>query len=270
MSRVTKMSTSIQRVLLRFDDICPTMNWRVWEEIEDVLRTENLKPILAVIPDNHDHRLVVAPANPHFWTLVREWQSLGWTIALHGYQHVYENRNPGLMGITPQSEFAGLDRERQAAKLKAGLSIFADNGVEVNSWVAPSHSFDQVTLELLANNGIMTVSDGLTNRPFKDSRGILWIPCQMWEEVQPRRSGVWTVCYHHNRWGPDHIDRFRRNVAKFKENLTSVVHILKERPWRPLAPFERLQAWGRGIWWFRGRRILRRCIYIHKSSGQRN
>src|SRR5688572_15384620 len=39
--------------LLRFDDICPTMNWRVWAEIESVLIQREIKPLLAVVPDNH-------------------------------------------------------------------------------------------------------------------------------------------------------------------------------------------------------------------------
>ena len=53
--------------LLRFDDICPTMNWRVWAEIETVLVQRQFKPILAVVPDNRDPELQVDTPADDFW-----------------------------------------------------------------------------------------------------------------------------------------------------------------------------------------------------------
>ena len=253
----SKADNGRQMVLLRFDDICPTMNWQVWEQAEGLLRHLKLKPILAVVPDNRDPRLRVSAPLPDFWARVRQWQSLGWTIALHGYQHVYVNRSPGLMGITPQSEFAGLIREEQAAKLQAGLRILLDNGVSTDTWVAPAHSFDRTTLELLSRNGIRNVSDGLTCRPFTDARGLVWIPCQLWEEVEPQRHGVWTVCYHHNGWSEASARQFRANVTKFRERITSVPDVLAQGPWPGLSLGERLRASTAGWWRFGGRRAVR-------------
>ena len=43
--------------LVRFDDICPTMNWEAWEQVENVLVSEGIRPILAVVPDNRDENL---------------------------------------------------------------------------------------------------------------------------------------------------------------------------------------------------------------------
>ena len=45
--------------LIRFDDICPTMNWVIWTEIDEILTTEGIKPILAVIPDNRNPVLFI-------------------------------------------------------------------------------------------------------------------------------------------------------------------------------------------------------------------
>ncbi|HET8715597.1 MAG TPA: DUF2334 domain-containing protein, partial [Holophagaceae bacterium] len=98
------------RYILRFDDICPTMNWEVWEAIEALLDRHGVKPILAVVPDNQDPKLQVDAPRADFWDRVRGWQAKGYTIALHGYQHRYINRNAGIMGLTHQSEFAGLPR----------------------------------------------------------------------------------------------------------------------------------------------------------------
>src|SRR5213594_2026420 len=67
-------SMSHAQYLLRFDDICPTMNWRVWAEIESVLIQRRLKPILAVVPDNRDPGLQVDTPVADFWERARAWQ----------------------------------------------------------------------------------------------------------------------------------------------------------------------------------------------------
>ena len=92
--------------LVRFDDLCPTMNWDIWERVEDILIRNSVTPILSIVPDNQDPRLDVAPTQPAFWSRVREWQGRGWTIGLHGYQHLYLSRSAGIVGTRPLSEFA--------------------------------------------------------------------------------------------------------------------------------------------------------------------
>src|SRR5262245_38354882 len=72
------------RYLIRFDDICSTMNWLVWDAIESQLIRYAVRPILAVVPDNRDPNLIVDPPRSDFWERVRRWQSRGYTIALHG------------------------------------------------------------------------------------------------------------------------------------------------------------------------------------------
>jgi hypothetical protein len=110
--------------VLRFDDLCPTMNWAAWDAIEQTLMELQVKPILAVVPDNRDNKLRVGPSNERFWERMRACQTRGWTVALHGYQHTYVNRNPGILGIWPQSEFAGLPAKEQERKILTGLQIF--------------------------------------------------------------------------------------------------------------------------------------------------
>src|SRR5436190_22452251 len=87
------------KFLLRFDDICPTMNWDIWSEIEATMVRLRIKPILAVVPDNRDPVLQVAPPVSDFWQRVRNWQDLGWTMALHGYQHLYTAKDSGLVAL---------------------------------------------------------------------------------------------------------------------------------------------------------------------------
>src|SRR4051794_35356495 len=59
------------RYLVRFDDICPGMNWPVWREIEKILADTGVKPMLAVVPSNEDAHLDVGPREPRFWEHVR-------------------------------------------------------------------------------------------------------------------------------------------------------------------------------------------------------
>src|SRR5437660_1103665 len=83
------------RFLIRFDDVCPTMNWAIWNDLESLLGSIGVKPIVAVVPDNRDPALVVAPAVSDFWDRVRGWKARGWSIGIHGHQHVYRTSSPG-------------------------------------------------------------------------------------------------------------------------------------------------------------------------------
>src|ERR1051326_483182 len=105
------------RFLLRFDDICPTLNWRVWSRLESILERHRVKPLLAVVPDNRDAKLMVDAPDPDFWARVRDWQARGWTIALHGYQHAYVTTDSGIVGLNAYSEFAGLAYAEQKRKI---------------------------------------------------------------------------------------------------------------------------------------------------------
>ena len=93
----------------------------MWDRIAAVLDELAIQPIVAIVPDNRDPSLNVAPPREDFWERVRGWQAAGWFIALHGHQHLYETRDAGLMGINPFSEFAGLPYETQKLKLVSAI-----------------------------------------------------------------------------------------------------------------------------------------------------
>jgi predicted deacetylase len=210
--------------LLRFDDICPTMNWRVWEEVEAVLRQNQLRPILAVVPDNCDPVLRVGPPNVAFWERVRLWQRAGWAVAIHGYQHLYVTKQRGLVGRRPLSEFAGLGVEQQRLKLTRGIEMFRLEGVSPAIWVAPGHTFDAVTVSLLPELGIRIVSDGFFCWPYLDAQGLFWIPQQL-SSLRWVPNGVWTVCHHVNAWRENHIALFRAEIARHRERIVSVEQV---------------------------------------------
>jgi hypothetical protein len=189
----------------------------------------------------------VDPPKADFWERVRGWQAKGYTIALHGYQHRYVNKNAGLMGLTPQSEFAGLPETEQKAKLESALAIFAREGVRADAWVAPSHSFDRTTVRLLAGFGVTTISDGLWPRPFTDGVGVSWIPQQLWS-FHEKGPGVWTVCNHHNGWSEGRLSKLEADLRAYQPRMTSVPAVLAAFAGRKISLADRCRGLAELIW----------------------
>ena len=210
--------------LVRFDDLCPTTNWDTWNRVEEIVTAHDVRPLVAVVPDNQDPKLDAGSVNDDFWKRVRRWQSDGWTIAMHGYQHLYATDNAGICGLRAKSEFAGVPAERQAEMLDAGLAIFGEHRVRADGWIAPGHTFDWTTVSLLRERGVDLIIDGFDLRPHTDHLGSFWIPCQMWS-FRPRRSGVWTVCLHTNSWSDADIDRFEADIRDKKAQLTDAASV---------------------------------------------
>jgi predicted deacetylase len=175
------------------------------------------------------------------------------------------NDDPGMMKLTAQSEFAGLSRAEQAEKLRQGLAIFEANGVRADAWVAPSHSFDSVTVELLRELGVPVISDGLWPNAFMDKRGTLWIPQQLWQ-FKRKGGGVWTVCQHHNSWSKRELDYFLSKLRTFAEHMTSVAHVADQTSRVGPEFTERVSAYCNWAWNHRIRPWLSQ--YRHKRNAR--
>ncbi len=212
------------KFLVRFDDICPTLNWGVWNRIESILDRHGVKPVLAVVPDNRDAKLMVDPPRPDFWQRVRQWQARGWTIAVHGYQHAYVTQDAGLVGLNRRSEFAGLPYAEQKEKIEKALSILARENVAAEAWIAPAHAFDETTVQVLVENGLRIISDGFYFRPV-ERMGATWIPQQLWQ-FRRLPAGLWTVCYHPNDFTEEAIAGLDKDLTAFRHLLVSLPGIL--------------------------------------------
>jgi predicted deacetylase len=212
---------NVPRYLLRFDDLCPTMDWRVWKEIETLLVQRRLQPILAVVPDNRDPSLQVDPPARRFWDSVRAWQDRGWPIALHGFQHRYVSRNAGIVALRKKSEFAGLPPHVQREKLQRGLALFERERINARVWIAPGDTFDATTVALLPEFGIRVISAGHFRFPYTGAGGVTWLPQQLYC-FREAPAGVWTVCYHHNQWSASEWTRFREAVDRYAAGVVSL------------------------------------------------
>jgi predicted deacetylase len=215
------------RYLLRFDDICPSMNWHAWNAVERILLDHQLNPILGVIPDNRDNTLRVCASNGRFWDHVRAWQARGWTIAMHGWQHRFVTKDGGILRLNPYSEFAGLPRREQEIKIRSGLNVFEREGIRSVTWIAPAHSFDEVTLRILNESGFRYVSDGFFLLPHIDRFGITWIPQQLWS-FRWRAYGVWTICFHINSWAVTEILGFEESIRKYAAKISDFEAVLHQ------------------------------------------
>jgi predicted deacetylase len=212
--------------LLRFDDLCPTANWEVWNRLEQLLCEFGVTPIVSVIPDNRDKGLVVARPGEDFWDRVQSWQKRGWTLGLHGYQHCYLTQKAGFYGRMARSEFAGLPYEVQEIKLQNAVRIFHEHNVKPEVWVAPAHSFDENTIDALLRMGVQIINDGYALYPYADERGMVWIPQQV-GRFRNLPIGIWTICFHFNLWNDDDLKRFRSDLERFAPQILSVNDVLQ-------------------------------------------
>jgi predicted deacetylase len=228
------------RYLLRLDDLCPTMHRERWQRFRGLIAEFALKPTLAVVPDNRDPALDLSPPDPEFWSQLRALESAGAIIGLHGYRHLCVSRGRSLLGLAQTSEFAGIDLETQQAWIAEGLRLLRERGLNPRIFVAPRHGFDVATLEALSAESLPLLSDGFARAPFI-SRGVTWIPQQIWGPVEKPR-GLWTICMHPNTARDEEINRLRVFLRTRAVHFTSVDRALAEFPPSTLALAERLYA----------------------------
>ena len=183
---------------MRLDDASEYMDVEKWQRMEDLLDKYHIKPIVGVIPDNQDPDMIgVYPKDEQFWEKVKHWREKGWTIALHGYTHVFETREGGLNPVNDRSEFAGVPLERQKEKIRAAIQIFRNHGIEPEIFFAPAHTFDENTLEALKEeSNIRIISDTIANDVYFEN-GFYFIPQQS-GRVRKLPFRMVTFCYHPN------------------------------------------------------------------------
>jgi len=216
--------------LIRVDDASEYMDVSNWASIEAILDKYEIKPIVGIIPKNEDKEFVsVYSWNPLFWDLARNWQSKGWTIALHGYEHVYCTSDSGLNPVNMRSEFAGVPLEKQREKIRNGIRILKNNGLEPKVFFAPSHTFDANTLEALRlESGIRVICDTIANDVYVLDE-FYFIPQQS-GRVRRLPFTVTTFCYHPNSMSQEDFQLLERFLEKHRSKFGSFDDIhFKER-----------------------------------------
>jgi len=209
------------KYIIRLDDACSTMNSSNWKRIEILLNKYQIKPIVAVIPNNQDQKLIVDNINKDFWKDVKRWQNKDWEIALHGFEHKYVTKHKSIVPINNYSEFAGVTLKEQYYKIREGIKIFNQNNISCRVWIAPAHSFDENTIKALKQESdIKIISDGIAWSPYYEHE-MHWIPQQLWK---PREMpfGTWTICYHPNEMKDKDFERLENFLEKNSKKFTSI------------------------------------------------
>lgn len=201
------------KILVRCDDICPTMDFSRFEQARELFRQYDVKPMLGVIPDCQDPDLEIETEHEEFWDYLLQLQQEGYTLAMHGYQHRFDTDIRGTVNLGFKSEFAGHSLEEQTEKIRKGKEILKGHGIETEIFFAPAHSYDDNTLRALSANGFRYMSDGWSSKPYK-KHGIICLPCRTGGIPKIRKDGYYTVVLHAHEWNiPDKADAFDR----FKE-----------------------------------------------------
>ena len=191
------------KVLIRFDDICPTMDWEQWERAEKVFKKYNIKPLIGVIPDCEDPDLLITPPRENFWEWLKSKKEEGYEIAMHGYKHLYDNRCRGVINKGLNTEFAGHPYEEQLDKISKGKAILESHGIKTDIFFAPSHSYDDNTLKALAACGFKYNDDGKSTKPIR-RYGVRCIPCRAGGAFSLIPQSYRTFVFHAHEWArPD-------------------------------------------------------------------
>lgn len=190
---------SKRNILIRFDDVCPTMNWEQWEKAMNLLNSINAPALIGVIPDCKDPELQINAHRNDFWEYIKQLQQNGFTIAMHGYNHIYSTFANGIVTKNKKSEFAGIPYEEQLDKIRKGKKILHEHGIDTNVFFAPSHSYDDNTLRALSECGFKYISDGMSARPYVRN-GILCLPCRSFGIPKIKGEGYYTAIVHAHEW----------------------------------------------------------------------
>jgi len=180
-----------------------------WLALEALFDRYGVRPLVGVVPHCDDPDLRVDEEDPLFWDRARAWQAKGWTLGLHGWDHVFRGRGRGLVPLNDYTEFAGRPEAEQRQKIRAGWQTLTAQGLAPEVWIAPAHTFDRTTITCLTEETpIRVISDGLSSLPFL-RYGMLWLPQQLWK---PRSapSGLWTICLHPNQMETKDLEAIER------------------------------------------------------------
>jgi len=207
------------KYLFRIDDVCPEMDWRKFERLVNLFKRFEIKPLIAVVPDNQDEVLKKEKSNPQFWERINELVNNGFTVEMYGYQHKYVNKSGGLLKIHQGSEFAQLPYDVQLEKIKKWKEILEKNGIKTDIFIAPGHSFDKNPIKALKTEGFKYLSDGIALWPFEKYK-MIWVPQIAWK---PRKIPfeIITFCLHSNNFSEKDFSKIGKFIQENKKEIVN-------------------------------------------------
>ena len=212
------------KYILRFDDISPGMSWKNFIPLKNDLEKLNIKCLLGVIPECKDKTLSIEEYKKDFFQFIFHCKNYGDTIAQHGCHHIYDSKDPGILKINNKSEFSGHSYDEQYEKIKKGKKILEDQKVWQPYFMAPAHSFDNNTLDVLQNLGFIAITDGYGIYPYS-YRNIIMVP-QLISKPINIGFGFQTLCIHINKMTTNDINNLFLFITNNKEKFVSFEDVI--------------------------------------------
>ena len=205
------------------------MDVEKWDRMEKLLDKYKVKPLVGVIPHCEDPMMDKYEFDAEFWKKVEIWKNKGWTIAMHGYNHVYGTTCGGMNPVNKRSEFAGLSYEEQAEKIERGWEILNDYGFHPEVFFAPSHTFDENTLKALKNKTtIRVISDTIASDVYK--KDDFWFIPQQSGSVRKLPLKTVTFCYHPNTMTDKSFEILEAFLDSYQNRFTEYTELnMKKR-----------------------------------------
>lgn len=219
----------MSKYIIRLDDACEKMDVEKWDRMEKLLDKYKVKPLVGVIPHCEDPMMDKYEFDAEFWKKVEIWKNKGWTIAMHGYNHVYGTTCGGMNPVNKRSEFAGLSYEEQAEKIERGWEILNDYGFHPEVFFAPSHTFDENTLKALKNKTtIRVISDTIASDVYK--KDDFWFIPQQSGSVRKLPLKTVTFCYHPNTMTDKSFEILEAFLDSYQNRFTEYTELnMKKR-----------------------------------------
>jgi len=146
---------------------------------------------------------------------------------MHGCNHLYTQRSDekkDLFNYGGNSEFYGLDYSIQLDKIRVGLEEFKKRKINIRSFFAPNHIYDENTLKALKNSNIKIIIDGYGLFPYYKNE-ILFIPQLFYKEIF-LPFGIQSTQMHINEWNEDSLKKFEIFIEKNKQKIICLDYII--------------------------------------------
>ncbi len=223
---INKTISKYTGLLIRMDDICENMNWKLMDKCELLFDKYKIKPLLGVIPINKDPELLTYPKTEIFWDKVKDWKRKGWEISMHGCNHLYTQKSDknDIFNYGGDSEFYGLEYLKQLNKIERGLLEFKKREIDIRSFFAPNHIYDENTLKALKEKNIKIIIDGYGLFPFYKN-DLLFIPQLFYKEIF-LPFGIQSTQIHINYWDDIEFERFEKFINKYHKKIVNLDYLI--------------------------------------------
>lgn len=212
------------------DDITPDMDWDSFNFFRKLFEETGITPLLGIVPDNRDPKLSCSAAREDFYEVMKRLQNEGYSIAMHGFRHIYTTKSGGIFPLNNYSEFAGVSYGRQKEMLTLGKEKLGEHGIDTDIFMAPAHSYDNNTLKALKEAGFTKITDGFGSTPYM-YKGITFYPISFkLDRSLKQKKGVTTMVIHANTVTEKDKERYAHIFKEYGKNMISYSEYLEMEP----------------------------------------